>query len=58
MKFYIEVEADKNQLEELFGKMTDFELAEKVVEHLYSAGIQDYFEYNNAPLKLVPTASS
>jgi len=53
MEFNIKVNADVNQLRELFGyELTEAELARKVIEHIYSAGIQDYFEYNNAPLAL------
>jgi hypothetical protein len=53
MEFYIKVNADKSQLQELFGyDLTEDELISKVIEHLYSAGIQDYFECNDAPLRL------
>jgi hypothetical protein len=54
MEFSIKVNADRDQLKELFGEMSDDELVEKVIEHLYSAGIKDYFEWNEAPLELSP----
>ena len=53
MEFYIKVNADRERLKELFGPaLSDDELISKVIEHLYSASIQDYFEYNGAPLEL------
>jgi len=53
MEFYIKVNADKKQLQELFGsELSEDELVSKVIEHLYSTEIKDYFEYNNAPLEL------
>lgn len=53
MEFYIKINANREQLKELFGpELTDDELVTKVIEHLYSAGVRDYFEWNGAPLEL------
>jgi len=55
MKFIVEIEVDEVKARELFfgeDPASEEDLRQKIIEHLYSGTSQNYFIWNDVPLRL------